>query len=416
MSIGIRYILDIRRKKKDGTHALRLRITINRKSFEIGSGYSLSIKSWNSEKQCVRNSAKEFKNVGRINNLLSSRKAEALDKLTKLDEEGRLQSTSFNELKSILNGRNTESTTFVFIQSIIDELLEMEKIGNARVYDMVLRSMKTFSNDKDFSLDQITYSWLEKYEIWYLSRTNSTGKKNTINGLGVNMRTIRAVINRAIKRGLLKAEQYPFKNYTIKKVKTKKRAISKEDLVKLINCEPKTERQRRSKVWFLISFKLMGASFVDLAFLRHRNINGNRIEYKRKKTGGLYSIKISDGLKNLLDPYLVGEHNPNDFILPIIDNNSPLKDQYRQARNEMRRYNKALKELGKMAEISTSQLSSLVSRHTYATLARYSGMPVALISEALGHSTEKVTQIYLDSFSKDYLDEWNEKVIELGAM
>ena len=45
------------------------------------------------------------------------------------------------------------------------------------------------------------------------------------------------------------------------------------------------------------------------------------------------------------------------------------------------------------------------ARHSYATVLKRSGVSTAIISESLGHSSEKVTQIYLDSFENSQIDE-----------
>lgn len=410
MSLGLKYVLDKRRKKKDGTHALRLRVTISRKMFELSSGYSLLEVSWDDKRQLVKKSAVEFQNTTRINNLLSVRRAEVFDKLAKLDEEGALNRLSLQEIKGHITGKKKIDNVYIFIQSVIDEMKLAGSIGNARVYDMVLRSIKKFSEDKDFAPKNINYSWLKRYEAWYLGKDNSMGKSNSINGLGVNLRTIRAVINRAIKQKLLSKDCYPFSNYSIKKEATRKRAISREDLVRLMTIEPQTERQKRAKRYFFISYYLMGASFIDIAFLTFENVQNGRIEYKRRKTGRLHSIKISERLFDLLEPYLSRDNaTSNDFILPILTKDQTLEEQYVAARDEMRRYNKALKVLGEKAKLSIP-LTSYVARHSYATIAKYQGMPTALISEALGHTTEEVTQVYLDSFDKNVLDDWNERV------
>jgi len=45
------------------------------------------------------------------------------------------------------------------------------------------------------------------------------------------------------------------------------------------------------------------------------------------------------------------------------------------------------------------------SRHSFATVLKRSGVNTSIISESLGHSSEKVTQIYLDSFENSQIDE-----------
>ena len=79
--------------------------------------------------------------------------------------------------------------------------------------------------------------------------------------------------------------------------------------------------------------------------------------------------------------------------------------------DELGRYNKSLKKIGIKCGIEIP-LTSYVARHTYATLAKYKGIPTAIISEALGHSSEETTQIYLDSFENEVLDKYHQLIIE----
>ena len=39
-----------------------------------------------------------------------------------------------------------------------------------------------------------------------------------------------------------------------------------------------------------------------------------------------------------------------------------------------------------------------ISRHSWATTAKYRGVPIEMISESLGHKSIKTTQIYLKGF------------------
>jgi integrase/recombinase XerD len=229
-----------------------------------------------------------------------------------------------------------------------------------------------------------------------------------VNGLSVNLRTLRALFNRAIKEKRISKEYYPFNDYQIKTQKTRKRAITEEDIQKIKVFEPKTKRHSRAKDYFFISFYMMGASFVDLAHLKPSNIIDDRIEYKRQKTGQLHSIPLSKPLKKLLDIYTPNKKK-NDFILDVIKSNDPEK-QAINVRDELRRYNRSLKEIGKLCEIE-APMTSYVSRHTYATIAKYKGVPTAVISEALGHKSEEVTKIYLSSFDKEVLDKYHQMVI-----
>ncbi len=153
----------------------------------------------------------------------------------------------------------------------------------------------------------------------------------------------------------------------------------------------------------------MGTSFIDLSFLKVNDIKNGRVEYKWKKTGRLHSIKITPPLLEILNRY-TKEKSADDFILNIIQKEQVFKKQYAAARDEMRRYNKALKGLATLAGIEDT-ITSYTARHTFATTAKFKGVPVAAISDALGHSDVKTTQIYLDQFDNDTMDAYNAFII-----
>ncbi len=211
----------------------------------------------------------------------------------------------------------------------------------------------------------------------------------------------------------------------------------------------------------------MGASFVDLAFLQVNNIVNGRIEYKRKKGGRLYSIKITPPLQKLLDKFLPGK-NGDDFILNVIKENvgrhlysnvsfksgiieyfaegddqprrfkvsdtlkthieekregkerqafllnlvftEELKKQYRNVRDELKRYNDNMKVIGQACGVN-HKITSYVSRHSFATIAKFKGVPVPIISQALGHESLDTTETYLAEFDDEVMDGYNEMII-----
>lgn len=400
--ISANIILDTRYKKKGDVYPLKLRVVHNRKPFDLSLGHNLSEKDWDEKGQKVKSSCRTIENIARFNALLNKDKQKVQDVLIRLQDEGKLDTLTLEELKNYVTQKSTETMTLAFGEAMIAELQDAKKFGNARVYDTMLRSVRNFVKGRDLPLKQITYAWLKKYEAWYLSKGNSA------NGLSVSLRTLRALYNRAIKQKLISKDYYPFTDYRIKGESTRKRAISGADLELIKQFQPKTERQARAKDYFLLSFYLMGASFVDLAFLKVRNITGGRIEYKRQKTGRLHSIPLSAPLQAIIDKYLQGKKK-DDFILNVIKSDDP-KRQLMNVRDELRQFNRRLKEIGELCGIE-APLTSYVARHSYATIAKYKGVPTAVISEALGHTSEEVTQVYLDSFDKEVLDKYHTMVI-----
>lgn len=402
MALSVKIELDKRNSKKDGKYPLKLLVVVKREPLRLPLGYSLLEKDWNEKLQSIRTSCKEFDNVSRINNWLLKEKSKILGKLNTLKEDGIIERLSLMEIKNLLIRSNDETMTLEFFNETIKELETAKRYGNARVYDTTARSIKSFVKGNDFPLKQISFAWLKKYEAWYLS------KGNTRNGLSVHVRTLRSLYNKAIKLMKISSEYYPFKDFTLKKEETRKRAINREELIRFLQYEPKTERHKRAKDYFLISFYLMGASFVDIAMLKLKDMLKDKIEYKRQKTGKLHSIPVSEPLQNILIKYLKNKKQ-TDFILNIVHSTDP-KKQLVEIRDELRRYNRSLKEISVECGIE-SKISSYVARHSYATSAKRIGVPTAVISEALGHSTEKTTQIYLDSFDNTTINHFHDEII-----
>jgi len=66
--------------------------------------------------------------------------------------------------------------------------------------------------------------------------------------------------------------------------------------------------------------------------------------------------------------------------------------------------NNELKQLADEFEID-SNLTTYVARHSFATILKRSGVDIGLISELMGHTDIKTTEIYLDSFDEEQVEE-----------
>jgi len=234
----------------------------------------------------------------------------------------------------------------------------------------------------------------------------------TLQGLAVNsravyLRQLRAIINKAIKLELYDEENYPFKNISIKTQKTRKRAVNK-DVIKLVE-ELDVSMESNLQLYkdlFMFSFYNRGMNFVDMAYLKVSNIENDRIEYTRQKTGQQFSIKITDKAKEIINRYNDLKEK-DSYIFPIIYRKGK---EYLDYRNAMRLMIKKLKKISELLNLDVP-LTTYVTRHSWATIAKRSGVATAIISEGLGHTTEEITQVYLDSFENDVLDDANELII-----
>ena len=293
---------------------------------------------------------------------------------------------------------------FDYIREIITSLERVGKNGNSNVYKGTLGILRRFCGKENLTFEEVNYSFLRNFEAHLQER----GCK--INTISFYLRTIRSVFNRAIKDGIVSEDHYPFKKITIRKEKTIKRAIYKDEIAQIKNLDlssmPHLEMARDI---FLFSFYMRGMSFKDIAFLRVANIVGDRIYYSRQKTGQKLNIKLTDRAMEIIRKY----NNLTDrkaFIFPIIL--FPGKNEFSQYKNSYRKINRRLKTVGSILG-SRVPLTTYVARHSWASIAKRSGIPISVISEGLGHDSEKTTQIYLDSFENNVLDAANEMVKDI---
>ena len=80
------------------------------------------------------------------------------------------------------------------------------------------------------------------------------------------------------------------------------------------------------------------------------------------------------------------------------------QQQYGRVQRTNKRINRYLKLIGEHLHLPIP-LTTYVARHSFATVLKRSGVSTSIISESLGHSSEKITQIYLDSFENSQIDE-----------
>ena len=138
-------------------------------------------------------------------------------------------------------------------------------------------------------------------------------------------------------------------------------------------------------------------------------LRDGRLEYRRAKTGRLYSVKLEPEALAIIRKY-----RGKKYLL------SPM-DRYRNYKDYLHHLDNALKTLGMDARPGAKRtgkaiepaLTSYWARHTWATIAAELDVSDPTISLALGHATagHRVTSIYIKrNFNK--VDEANRKVID----
>ena len=219
------------------------------------------------------------------------------------------------------------------------------------------------------------------------------------------LRTLRNAYNIAVDEGLTDDKQ-PFRKVYTGVDKTVKRAIGIDEIraIKRLDLRGHPALEMARDI-VMFSFYMRGMSFVDMAYLSKKNLQGSRIVYCRKKTGQQLTIEVLPEAKEILEKYESG----SQFLLPIIKTEDG--NERRRYKNAITMVNRNLKKIGAMAGLA-EPLTTYVMRHSWATIARNKGIGLSVISEALGHDNEATTQIYLDSISTNKVDEANRSILD----
>jgi site-specific recombinase XerD len=387
----------------NGEHPLMIRVCKDNKKVYKSLGISISAKEWDFKKEEPKRAC-----VDRdlILKLIDQKKNEYREQILELKTSKKEFSarTVLNKIEKPINNKCVKE----FFEEIVTRMKLEKRLGNAGAYKATLSSMTRFAKKLDISFNDIDLPWLKQYETWMRSNDNSE------NTMGIHFRALRAAYNMAIEDNIIKKENYPFDRFKVGRFNkaTRKRAITKADIGKIIDLNVKTittyysPHLQLSKDLFLFSYLGCGINFMDIANLKNQNIYNNRVFYERHKTGKQINFLLQPMAVKIIECYKPESPKPDDYIFPILDKSFhiTLQQKYDRTKKVLRGVNNTLKKIGEKAGLSIP-LTTYVARHTFATVLKRSGVNTAIISESLGHSSEKITQTYLDSFENSQIDE-----------
>lgn len=218
------------------------------------------------------------------------------------------------------------------------------------------------------------------------------------------MRNLRAMYNRAVEQELT-MQRHPFKHVYTGIDKTVKRAVSAKIIRQIRDLElmPSMDYARDM---FMFSFYTRGMSFVDMAYLKKKDLQNGVLTYRRQKTHQLLFIKWEKPMQEIVDKY---DTSGSPYLLPIIRNVG--KDDWRQYKNAAHLVNSKLKKIGVQLGLNVP-LTTYVARHGWASIAKSKNIPISTISEAMGHDSENTTRIYLASLDTSVVDKANSIILK----
>lgn len=288
---------------------------------------------------------------------------------------------------------------FTFTRQLVEELTRIGKQRTAETYTSALNSFMRFRRQRDLPLEELDSDLMTAYE----SSLKSAGI--CPNSTSFYMRNLRAIYNRAVEKQLT-AQRNPFRHVYTGIDKTVKRAVPLKTIRQIrdldLTAEPAIAYARDL---FMFSFYTRGMSFVDMAYLKKKDLRNGILAYRRQKTNQQLFIKWEQVMQEIVCRYDAPE---SPYLLPIIRNAE--EDGRRQYRNAAHLVNAKLKILGRQLGLAIP-LTSYVARHAWASIAKSKNIPLSTISEAMGHDSEHTTRIYLASLDTSAVDRANRLIL-----
>ena len=289
-----------------------------------------------------------------------------------------------------------------FLRSQITRMTSEGRLGTARNYARTLNSFSDFLGGADLPFAAFTEPLVEEYSAYLMQRGVV---RNTVS---FYMRNLRAVYNKAVRQRL--AEQcFPFSGVYTGIDHTRKRAVDERLIGRLRNLDLSASAALAlARDLFIFSYCTRGMAFVDMAFLRKRDLSGGEIHYVRRQTGQLMTVRLETCMREIIRRY-EWRTRSTPYVFPLLTAEEPGR-AYAQYQVALNYYNRQLKRLSQRLGFEGS-LSSYTSRHSWATAARNHRIPITVISAGMGHTSEHTTRIYLSSLESSVIDCANRKIL-----
>ena len=290
-----------------------------------------------------------------------------------------------------------------FAESVIQRKREEGQRSLATKYRAALNSLCRFLEGRPLSFEDMDAALMLSYE------THLRNRGLCPNTTSFYMRNLRAIYNQAVRQGVT-TQSHPFARVYTGVAKTVKRALSAREFQRIRAAElAPNSAAELSRDIFLFIFYACGMSLIDIANLKKTDLQGDYLTYCRQKTGQQIRIHWEPCMQQLVNKY---QRTDSPYLFPLIA--TPGADEARQYQNRIHLINHYLKRLGQRLGLS-SKLTSYVARHSWASIAKSQNVPVAAISEAMGHTSERTTRIYLKWFDNTQVDLANQKVLNAIA-
>jgi integrase len=376
----------------NGECPLMICIYKNRKRKYQSIGVSVNPSHWDFEKNQPK---PKCPNKEYLNRIISEKLNTVNNEILRLQSENK-DFTSTSIIENCFAKEKISTVEDVFNYQM-DLLKDSGRRGYLLSIKQVYNSLISFNKHLDIYFSDIDISFLRKYENWL--RKNNLAE----NTIGIRFRTLRAIYNLAIELEVAKAEYYPFKTFKVSKLhkETTKRALTKEDIERVFKYKSKNKYVQFPIDILAFTYYCGGINFIDIAHLTTQNIVENKLVYTRQKTNKLIKIPLQEQAIKIIKKYY---REDSTYLFPILSSLHITEiQQANRIHKVISKVNMRLKQIGEELNLPIP-LTTYVARHSQATIMKKAGIPTSIIKEIMGHSSERVTQIYLDSFDNEQID------------
>lgn len=390
-------------KDKDREGALYIRVVHDNVVRQLKTGYRIYACEWNRRKgDLVEISPVSEVRSGRLKLIRCelAREIRKMEQAVRNLQHGELPYSTDDVIHRYKKEAASDRiTVFEYMKRQAERLKNIGRIRTSETYRQALHSFMKYRGDVDLYFEMFDADTVERYESHM--RANRLSRNTT----SFYLRILRCVYNRAVEEGLAVRADL-FKRVYTGVDKTAKRAVTLKEIrrIKELDLTDRPDLDYARHI-FLFSFYMRGMSFIDMAYLRKKDLSNGYVSYIRKKTGRQLTIRWEKPMQEIVDQ--CGE-SPTQYLLPIITRQDGT--ERRQYLNKILYVNRKLKQIARMAKI-TIPLSMYVSRHSWASIAMSKNIPLSVISEGMGHDNEETTRIYLSAIQTDRIDEANNRIL-----
>lgn len=386
--VSVLVVLDTRRAKANGKYPVKVQVAYLRKQKYYGTGKDLDRTEWSKLK-----ATKQRELIDTREQIEASFHI-VRDYVRELTDGGCF---TFDALNLRLKGAATADINTT-LRARYEEAMNAHRYNTASIIRSAITSIEDFAGHT-IPFAVISTEWLHRYE----QHEKDKGRKPAT--IQTRMAAIRAALNEATKCGIIKASNNPFAQgtYSIKGGESNKRALTIEQIRQLASYEGTPTREAYRDYWLFIYF-CNGINIADLARLKYRNIENGELTFTRQKTA--HKLRNSKPIKVVITPQMqdiinrLGQpYSPDAYIFPILSKGDSEEAQCRKIKQFTKSVNTALHTIGK--ELGIGKITTYTARHSFATTLKRSGVNIAYISDALGHTNIQITETYLASFERE---------------